>query len=145
MDVLSGQESAIYELIRKGIQPTEIAKRPEYQKASSLYTIVERLTTLGFVEKQGKNRTNYYLPLITEYDIVENKGMRLLLRKKQTVKPMRITDGEPFGKIIVTFEQKTRIFELCISGKKTSMISKELGLPRYVINREIIHLGINRD
>lgn len=147
MFILSGQESKIYELIRSGIQPSEIAKMAEYRKISSLYTVVERLTTLGFLKKKKlENRTNHYQPLISEYEIIENKGLRLRSRKKQIeLKPVILTLDEPYGNFQATKEQQKRIFELCMSGKKTSVISSELNLPRYIINREIINLGIKQD
>lgn len=149
MNILSGQESAIYELIRKGFQPSEIAKRAEYHKASSLYTIIQRLTTLGFLDKQRLGvRSNYYLPLIEEYDIIDNKSMRLLLRKNdvdEVVKPATIMDGEPYEHLKATKAQRIKIYDLCMKGKKTSVIAKEVNLPRYVVNREILSMGINRD
>lgn len=148
MHILSEHESKIYELIRVGIQPTDIAKLAGYHKASTLYTIVQRLTTLGFLEKKiSKNRVALYEPLITEYEVMDSKGLRLLSRNRHMLRPIPFAAvaDEPYGKIQVTNAQRRLIFDLRMSGKRTSVISAALGLPRYVVNKEIIYLGIKQE
>jgi hypothetical protein len=146
MNILSVQESQVFELIRAGIQPSDIAKRPEYRKRSSLYTTIQRLTSLGYLEKNKSEKHHLvsYRTLISEYEVVEGRGIRA--RRSLIKHPVLTTiPDEPFNSLIVSKEQKVKIFELCIRGEKTSMISHTLRLPRYIVNKEIINMGIEQD
>lgn len=135
-------ESSIYELIRQGIPPAEIAKRQEYrQRKSTLKSTVGRLAKLGFVEKVKVNRnTVLYIPKVEQYITFKGKNKS----REQTIKLSTTRlELEPYSKVEVTNAMSQKIYYLSKSGVSRRDIASQLNMPVYLVNRERIAMGVD--
>lgn len=137
--LLSGRESRVYESLRRGIMASEIAKALGWDSQRSVYGIIGRLVTLQFVEKEARasGRFNVYRALVDTYEVMENESELQKIRRGSAA----IT--EPFGFIVVTPKIRNYLAERC-EHMTRSELAAQSRLPRYIINRELIKMGMDR-
>lgn len=125
---LCTKELEVVKLLERGMRPSEIAKQAHIIP-SSLYSIIYRLRKLKIVEK----RTESYRVLTHDYLVIDDPVDLLNLRRRHVE-----TSPEPYASVVLTDRVKQYI-ETHVQTPR-SELATALGLPKYIVNREIIKM-----
>lgn len=125
---LCTKELEVVKLLERGMRPSEIAKQVHIIP-SSLYSIIYRLRKLKIVEK----RTESYRVLTHDYLVIDDPVDLLNLRRRHVE-----TSPEPYASVVLTDRVKQYIEKHVQTPR--SELATALGLPKYIVNREIIKM-----
>lgn len=134
MSILSSRESAVYELLKQRVRPVEILRRTGLSN-STLYDIIKRLVEMNFVQKRQRE----IIPLVVSYETNNETSVLYRMRIEQS----KLPNVDPFEKVTLTASIEAFLrdnFHL-----KRSEIVNSTGLPRYVINRELMRMNLDKD
>lgn len=134
---LSVREGQVYALLCTGMQAKQIAEKLNWgTKYSSIYGIIGRLIQMQAVEKI-KGKTTSYRGLLDRYEVVADDQELYKIRREM------LQNIEPFQRIEVTAAMRAQILAFYETATR-SKLAEMLGVPRYVINRELIRMGLDR-
>lgn len=138
---LSDKEEKVYKLLISGLSASEISKTTGF-RTSSLHSIIKRLLNLRLIEKhRGKGNSLEYRSLAISYNVMHAKE----LRGKRTEKTyqLRHIGVEPYTEVVLSESQTVFLWQHYDMDR--SELAKWLGLPRYVVCRELIKHQLNKE
>lgn len=134
MIYLSEKEVEIYNLLVTGLRASEVAKITGYH-TSSLHSIIKRLIGLRIIEKQADRS---YKSGKQPFETIKDDTKLTKCRKLKTIQEKRQMN-EPFSEIQISEEQMKILISLYKKMKRSSL-ALMFGVPKYVVNREIMNL-----
>lgn len=139
---ISERESQIIELLRIGEKPHRISVKLN-KPIGSLYATLNRLIYLGFVKKLGYVT---YVPLIENYEISDENTLKRMRYEKLSYSTFDTI--HPVFPVEVTPSIRSEIEKYYIQHRNQRIIRSELvkalGIPRYLLNVEVISMGLEQ-
>lgn len=133
---LSQRETQVFDLLQSGCLAHEIADKLGF-KNSSVYGIISRLIDLGMVDRRKEGKHIHYHVLLSRYVMIPDEQELFKIRRAL------IDSGEPFQTVKLTPSMRQTLESLYENKTRTELASA-LGVPRYVVNRELIRMGLER-
>lgn len=136
---VSEKEATIVELLRQGLKPSEINNRLN-GNLGTLYADLNRLSSLKIIKRTGMAQ---FIPLADSLEITDSAA----LYKLRYGRPVELeTNIHPYFKVEITPSIRNEIEKYYIRHKggriDRSVLVKALGIPRYLLNVEVMSMGL---
>mgnify|MGYP000675110967 CR=1 FL=1 len=138
---VSPNEAKLIDMLLKGVKPLKIQENPNMHRGI-YYAMLRKLVELGILEKI---KLGQYRLVDPPYEIVYNSKE---LARHRDLRRMSISFPlHPQFKVQVTgtmIQRITSYYESSDGEINRKALAKELGIPKYMLNMEVLNLGLGQ-
>lgn len=146
---LHPMQAEVYELLRQGLTPNEMAERLGYAQPFGIYQYLNQLVRLGAVRKLGRRSHFKFIPIIDQYKVGWGnvRSPNTIMKIKAKMRELEYgVNGEPTYNYKEHTSPKQRELILKHYGKVTrSELAEVTGLSRFHLNMAIIQMGLSNE